>query len=189
MTVPNLITTIRIILAPVFIIYLINKDLELALIVFVVAGISDGVDGLVARLFNQRSRLGSFLDPLADKILLVSAFIALAVAGLLPSWVTVTVISRDILILLGIFILFLYRIEISIKPSLLSKLTTCLQIITVIGALSREMLPFSEGIYFYLYSMTAFVTITSGLHYMHYWFKLMGEGGADGAGGDKGAEK
>jgi cardiolipin synthase len=189
MTVPNLITTVRIILAPVFIIYLINRDLELALMVFVIAGISDGVDGLVARFFNQKSRLGTFLDPLADKILLVSAFIALAVVDLLPSWVTVTVISRDILILLGIMVLFLYRIEINIKPSLLSKLTTCLQIITVIGALSREILPFPKKMYFYLFSATAFITITSGLHYMHFWFKLMGESGTDGKEGKKPTEE
>ena len=147
MTVPNLITTIRIILVPVFIIYLINGEPELALFVFVIAGISDGIDGLVARLFNQKSRLGTLLDPLADKILLISAFVALAIVGLLPSWITVTVISRDILILLGILVLFLYRIEINIKPSLLSKLTTCLQIITVIGTLSKGIFPLPQKAY------------------------------------------
>ncbi len=85
MTVPNLITTIRIILAPVFIIYLINDQFLSALVVFVICVASDGLDGLVARLFNQKSTLGTYLDPLADKILLVSAFITLAVRGYLPS--------------------------------------------------------------------------------------------------------
>lgn len=106
MTVPNLITTIRIILAPVFIIYLINDQFLSALVVFVLCVASDGLDGLVARLFNQKSTLGSYLDPLADKILLVAAFITLSVRGYLPSWLTVLVIARDVMIMLGIFFYF-----------------------------------------------------------------------------------
>ena len=137
MTVPNLITTIRIILAPVFIIYLINDEFILALIVFVLCGLSDGVDGLVARLFNQKSTLGTYLDPLADKIVLVAAFIALSVRHLLPAWLTVLVISRDILILLGVLVLFINKHELNVKPSILSKITTCLQFVTVVIALLR----------------------------------------------------
>jgi cardiolipin synthase len=88
MTIPNLITVSRIILAPVFVIYLINDRLNSALIVFLICMISDGVDGMVARLFNQKSRLGAYLDPLADKILLVTAFVLLGVRGYLPSWLS-----------------------------------------------------------------------------------------------------
>jgi cardiolipin synthase len=176
MTVPNLITTLRIILVPVFVIYLINGDLKLALMVFVVAGISDGIDGLLARLFNQKSRLGAFLDPLADKILLISAFVGLAAVGLLPSWVTVTVISRDILILLGVLVFFLNRMDLTIRPSLLSKITTCFQFFTVLAVLSRHLLSGHTGYFTFLFYATAFFTISSGLHYMHYWFKMMSEG-------------
>lgn len=182
MTVPNLITMIRIILTPVFIIYLINDDFKLALVVFGVCSVSDGVDGLLARTFNQKSTLGTYLDPLADKILLVASFIVLSVRGFLPSWLTVMVISRDILILLGVLVLFLNRLEIKIKPSILSKINTCLQFITIVAVLSKKIF-FSffpaEKVYLYLFYITALFTISSGLHYMHYWFRVLGEGGND----------
>ena len=175
MTVPNLITAIRIILAPIFIIYLINEQFLSALIVFLLCVVSDCVDGLVARIFQQKSRLGVYLDPLADKILLVSSFIVLSVEGFLPSWLTVMVISRDVMILLGVFILFLNGLEFNIRPSIISKINTCLQFITVIAVLSKDYLSYSSEFYFYLFCLTALFTISSGLHYMHYWFRVMGE--------------
>ena len=176
MTVPNLITTIRIILAPVFIIYLIDEQFLLALIVFLLCVISDGLDGMLARLFDQKSRLGTYLDPLADKILLVSAFITLAVGGHLPPWLTVMVIARDVMITLGIFFLFLSRQEFKLQPSIVSKVTTCLQFITVLSVLAKHYLVFPPMFYISVYYLTALFTIISGLHYMHYWFKMMGDG-------------
>ena len=176
MTVPNLITTIRIILAPVFIIYLINEQFLSALIVFILCVVSDGLDGMLARLFDQKSRLGTYLDPLADKILLVAAFITLSVIGYLPSWLTVLVISRDVMIMLGIFFLFFNRLEFKIKPSIVSKVTTCLQFIAVLSVLARDYLVFPSMFYISVYYLTALFTIISGLHYMHYWFKMMGDG-------------
>ncbi|MBN1106835.1 MAG: CDP-alcohol phosphatidyltransferase family protein, partial [Deltaproteobacteria bacterium] len=137
MTVPNLITTIRIILTPVFVIYLIQDAFFSALIVFILCGISDGVDGLVARLFNQKSRLGTYMDPLADKIILATGIVVLAVRGFLPSWLAVTVLARDVLILLGVVVMALNRVELKIRPSIISKITTCLQFLTVIAVLSR----------------------------------------------------
>jgi len=179
MTVPNLITMIRIILAPVFIIYLINDQFISALIVFILCGVSDGVDGMVARLFDQKSRLGTYLDPIADKTLLVAAFIVLAVRGVLPSWLTVLVIARDVMILLGVFVISLHRTELRIKPSVLSKINTCLQFVTVIAVLSKGHLAFPPTVYLSLYYGTALFTISSGLHYMQYWFRVMGEGAAN----------
>ncbi len=108
------------------------------MIIFVMCGVSDGVDGLVERLFNQKSRVGTYLDPLADKIILVSAFIALSIRDFLPSWLTVTVIARDVMILLGVFLLFLNQLEFDIKPSIVSKITTCVQFVVVITVLSEE---------------------------------------------------
>jgi len=176
MTIPNLITSIRIILAPIFVIYLINDRPLSALFIFILAGLSDGLDGLVARLFAQKSKLGSYLDPLADKILLVTAFVILAVKGLVPSWLTVVVISRDILILLGVLILFLNEVDFAIKPSILSKMTTCLQLVAVFVVLSKDYFQFSSQLSFYLFLITGFLTIGSGLHYMRYWFGMMNEG-------------
>lgn len=182
MTVPNLITTIRIILAPIFIIYVINDQLKTALAVFALCCVTDGLDGMVARLFKQKSKLGAYLDPIADKILLVATFVALSVRGLLPPWLTVTVIARDVLIFLGISILFLTRLEFAaIKPSIISKFTTCLQFASVIAVLARgHIFSLPSGAYIALFYLTALFTISSGLHYMHYWFKMMGEGAAVG---------
>jgi len=179
MTIPNLITMVRIILAPVFIIYLINDQFISALIVFVICGVTDGVDGMVARLFNQKSRLGTYLDPIADKTLLVAAFVVLSVRGILPSWLAVLVIARDVMISLGIFVISQYRVDLRIAPSILSKVNTCLQFVTVIAALSRERFFFHPSFYAVLYYVTAVFTISSGLHYMQYWFRVMGEGNAD----------
>lgn len=177
MTIPNLITIIRIILTPLFIICLINDKLTTALIIFIVAGLSDGADGLAARLLEQKTRLGSYLDPLADKILLVAAFVALGVRGIVPTWVTVAVISRDVLILLGVLILFLSKgFFIRIHPSILSKVTTCFQLGTVFIVLAKAQFPCLVYLIDTLFFLTVMMTIGSGLHYMIYWFKMMNEG-------------
>lgn len=175
MTVPNLITTIRIILAPIFVIYIINGELITGLAILIITALSDGIDGLIARLFNQKSRLGAYLDPLADKIILTSAFVSLSVMGLLPSWLTVMVISRDVLIVMGISILFFNGTKIDIHPAISSKITTCLQFLTVILVLSKDFILNLQGYFIYLYYLTAFFTIISFLQYMHQWFDLTGD--------------
>ena len=176
MTIPNLITAIRIILAPVFIIFLINDDLSSALFLFLLCMASDCADGMIARLLNQKSKLGTYLDPLADKLLLVAAFVVLAARGNLPSWLTVMVISRDIMILLGVVVLFLNGFDLSIKPSIISKINTCFQFTTVVAVLSGGNLPLPAAFYLYLYYLTALFTVASGLDYMRYGFQMMGEG-------------
>jgi cardiolipin synthase len=175
MTIPNLITSIRIILAPIFVIYLINDRFLSALVVFIFAGLSDGADGLLARLLHQKSKLGAYLDPLADKILLIAGFVVLSVRGFVPPWLTVTVISRDVLILLGVLILFLNGTKFKIRPSVLSKMTTCLQIGTVLLVLSKKHFQPLSQISDYLFWVTGVFTISSGLHYMSYWFRLIGD--------------
>jgi cardiolipin synthase (CMP-forming) len=172
MTIPNFITIIRIILTPVFVIYIINDKLISGLVVLIVSGLSDGIDGFVARVFNQKSKLGAYLDPLADKIILITAFITLSIRGLLPAWLTVMVISRDIMILMGILILFLNGMKINIKPALSSKITTCLQFISLISALSKDYIPNFDKYGPYLFYLTALFTIISFLQYMFQWFKL-----------------
>ncbi len=175
MTIPNLITCIRIILTPIFIIYLINERFLSALVVFVLAGLTDSADGLIARLFSQKSRLGAFLDPLADKILLIASFITLAIINRVPPWLTVIVISRDVLILLGVLILFLNKTDLVIRPSILSKMTTCLQLATVFVVLSKEQIALFVQFGDYIFWITGLLTISSGLHYMRYWFEMMGD--------------
>ena len=110
MTVPNALTLIRILLTPLLIWLLLDYRLGQALLVFIVAGITDGLDGLIARLFHQKSKLGAYLDPLADKLLLVSSFILLAHLGLIPNWVAVITVSRDMIITLGVVTLMFHHI-------------------------------------------------------------------------------
>ncbi len=172
MTIPNIITMIRILLTPIFVIYLINDELLTGLVILVICGVSDGLDGMIARVFKQKSRLGSYLDPLADKIILVSAFIALSVRGFLPSWLSVVVISRDVLILIGVIFLHLTGVDLKIKPVISSKITTCFQFTTVIAVLAREYLTSFQDYYSCLYYVTALFTIISFLQYLHQWLKM-----------------
>jgi cardiolipin synthase len=174
MTVANLITSIRIILTPIFVIFLINDRFLPALVVFILAGLSDGADGFIARVFNQKTKVGAYLDPLADKILLVAAFVVLSARGSVPVWLGVLVISRDILILLGTLILFLNQSEFNIRPSVLSKMTTCLQLATVFVVLSMNQFQILGAVRDYVFWATGLLTISSGLHYMRYWFRKMG---------------
>lgn len=175
MTIPNLITTLRIILTPIFIIYLLDEQYVAALVVFVICAVSDALDGFLARVLKQKSSLGAFLDPMADKLILVSTFVALSIMGAIPIWLTVIVLSRDVLISLGVAALEIYRVEIRIRPSVLSKVTTCCQFTTVVMVLASKFISLPGGLYDWLFALTAAATIISGLHYMQAWFKMMGE--------------
>ncbi len=175
MTVPNLLTSIRIIFTPIFLIYIINDQITLALVVFLIAGITDALDGFIARVYHQDSKIGAILDPLADKLLVITAFITLPIKRhTIPAWLSAVVISRDILILLGVLILFLNSIKFEVRPSIISKITTCFQLITVISALLSEKIIFFMEIGPYLHLITGVFTTISGLHYMAFWFRLMG---------------
>ncbi|MFN2366306.1 MAG: CDP-alcohol phosphatidyltransferase family protein, partial [Desulfurivibrionaceae bacterium] len=99
MNVPNSITLIRIFLVPIMLYFLIEGDKRSALIVFVAAALSDGLDGFFAKILHQKTRLGAFLDPIADKFLLSTSFIVLAILGLAPTWLAIMAVSRDLLIM------------------------------------------------------------------------------------------
>ena len=145
-----------------------------ALYVFIIAGLTDAFDGLVARIWNQKSGIGAILDPLADKFLIITAFITLPIKRhTIPAWLSTIVISRDILILLGVLILFLNSIKFQVKPSITSKLTTCFQLVTVVSALLSEKIIFFMDIGPYLHIITAMLTVISGLQYMALWFRLL----------------
>ena len=189
MTIPNVITAFRIILTPLFVIYLINDRLNYALVIFLICMISDGIDGMVARLFNQKSRLGAYLDPLADKTLLVTAFVLLGMRGYLPTWLTVTAIARDVMILLGVMVFHLNRLEIRIRQSAVSKINTCFQFITLSVVLLKGFVLLPSAIYEALYYITAALTIISGLHYMQYGLRTMGEGTGNSVGRGERREK
>jgi cardiolipin synthase len=169
MNIPNFLSLLRIILVPVIVIFLIQGSYTKALIVFVIAGLTDALDGALARLLNKQTKLGSFLDPLADKILLSTSFIALAIFSLIPSWLAVIVISRDFMILLGIVILSMMSVVYEIKPVFISKITTTLQIATIFFALLLKTFTYNIISYDWIIIlswMTATFTIISGLIYI-----------------------
>ncbi len=164
--IPNILTLVRILLTPFFVILLLKNLYTYALLVFTLAGISDALDGFIARVFNQKTVMGAYLDPIADKLLLAASFISLAILELIPAWLTVIVISRDILIVIGMAVFSITNIEITIKPSLVSKFTTGAQLGTVCLTLVNihvSHLSWIEPIAFWL---TAGLTTLSGLHYL-----------------------
>lgn len=173
MNIPNLISLARILLVPLLAIFLLEEKYHYALLVFIVAGISDGLDGFLARLLNQQTRLGAILDPIADKALLVTAFVILAVLGVIPAWLTVLVVSRDLIIIVGFAILFLSERRIKIAPTYTSKLTTVFQLLTVVYLLGIEYLLPLLFLHDYLIAATAFLTMLSGAHYLVIGFRLL----------------
>lgn len=172
---PNILSIARIIIVPLFIILLIDHRFGGALLIFMAAAVSDAVDGLLARLLHQRTVLGSYLDPVADKLLSASSFITLAILNILPGWLAVIVISRDVIISLGIMILFLTSHPFEIKPSLASKLTTVFQLLTVAFALfSKYASPIPLLVNFLIWG-TMLTTAISGLQYIVKGIRLFNQ--------------
>jgi cardiolipin synthase len=171
--IPNLLTIVRILLAPLFVILLLKDLFGLALVIFAIAGISDALDGFIARYYNQRTALGAYLDPIADKILLSSAFISLAVLKIIPSWLAVIVISRDVLIFIGIAVFTLTEKSYKVKPSIVSKCTTAIQIITIFITLLHVNIAGLITLREILYWITAGLTIISGFHYIYIGMNIL----------------
>ena len=173
LTFPNLLTILRIVLTPIFAICLISHAYKTAFWIFVAAGVSDGLDGFIARVFGQKSELGAYLDPIADKLLISTAFIILAAVRFIPSWLTVIVIARDILILFGIALLFITNHNVEIRPSFLSKITTVAQLLTVFIVLLKPYIPEVVVTHSLLFIFAAIMTILSGFQYIYRWLKIL----------------
>jgi len=175
LTIPNLITLARILLTPLFIIFLIQGQYRKGLIVFLLAGLSDMLDGLVARRWHQKSPLGAYLDPLADKLLMSSSFITLSISHVIPPWLTVVVFSRDLTLALGVAIFRLADLPLIISPTWLGKWTTTLQIFTVLMALVGKIWPLPPLLFIALFWLTGLVTALSGIHYVYRALRLIGQ--------------
>ncbi len=172
---PNFLSLVRILLIPLLIILLINGAHFWALVIFMIAGLTDAADGMLARLMQQRTIIGAYLDPLADKLLSGSSFICLAILGLIPGWLTVLVISRDIIILGGLLILFIISRIPKIQPTLASKITTFFQLLTIVLVLFAQIAPFSSLLLKILIWTTGVLTIFSGLQYVKKGIEIFGQ--------------
>lgn len=168
MNIPNLFTLLRLVLVPVIVILLIQGAYAKAFAAFFVAALTDAFDGFLARMLNKQSAIGAYLDPIADKALLISSFVTLAVVKAIPSWLAVIVISRDLIILLGISILFIMSVSVEIRPLFVSKVTTAFQLATILAALAGRAFPalLPESILAVLCWVTALLTIISGIKYL-----------------------
>jgi len=170
MNLANILTIIRIFLVPLFIISIgYNKPL-LALSIFAIAGLTDALDGYIARRFNQETLLGKILDPIADKFLLVSSFIFIYNSNFevrMPFWYVVIVISRDIFILLGSLVIYLIKGNLKIEPSIFGKATTFFQIVSIITILVANIIPIDKHIIDGTIYISSIFTILSALTYLN----------------------
>jgi cardiolipin synthase len=177
MNVPNALTILRILSVPVFVIFLLYDHLFIALLIFIGAGITDGLDGWIARVYHQRTTIGAYLDPVADKLMLISAFIVLAALGIIPRWLTVIVIARDVIILLGILVLHVTSHQVEIKPIFMGKASTVLQLAAIAWSLLTPFSVVMKSIFPAIIWVTAGSTTLSGLYYIYIGTKYLNEQG------------
>ncbi|MFO1034947.1 MAG: CDP-alcohol phosphatidyltransferase family protein [Hyphomicrobiales bacterium] len=171
---PNLITILRILLVPLAVNFLIDRAFAAALVVFIVAGVSDGVDGYIARRFNLQSELGAYLDPLADKALLVSIYVTLAFQGLMPTWLAIVVVTRDVLIVGAVLLAWVMDRPMSMKPFWISKLNTVAQIVFAVLLLATLAAGWQDDrLILASAAVVGFLTTASGLTYMRFWVRHM----------------
>ena len=183
-TIPNLISIARLLLVPLTIWLIVSDDPVTAFWIFVIAGVSDGVDGFLARQFNMRSDLGAYLDPLADKALLVSIYVTFAVLGDIPVWVTILVVSRDVLIVGAVLLSWVVGQPIEMHPRAVSKANTVAQI--VLAGIVLGDLAFPVDLSVFTRTMVVVVgllTVASMLVYVVDWLRHMGTGDESAGGG------
>lgn len=171
LNIPNMISVARIFSVPVMVWLILLHRLDLAFWVFLAAGISDGLDGYLAKVMKTRTTLGAYLDPIADKIMLVSTFITLGVQELIPLWLVIMVVSRDIAIVLGAGLIEFLTGNLKMSPNFSSKVNTTVQIILVTSILGVHGFEF-DTIAPYLIMLvyaTALTTLLSGVIYLYQW--------------------
>jgi cardiolipin synthase len=171
LTAANQLTLLRMLLIPAFVILIIYGQLGWALAVFVAAGVTDGLDGLIARLTGQRTRLGAWLDPMADKLLLVTTFVVLTWPGLglanrLPVWLTILIITRDVVIVLTVAIVNLAIGPRTFRPSVFGKIATATYILTAVAAMLFNYLRYHSAIVTAFVWASLAITLVSGIHYI-----------------------
>lgn len=178
----NSVTLGRVFLIPVIFWLMISGHMQWAAVTFVVAGASDAVDGYLAKNFDQQTTLGAYLDPMADKLLIVSVYIALGTAGHLPLWLVIGVVSRDILIVLGVLLLRVVGQPLTIRPLIVSKANTAAQIVLAATVLGDEGFGLGLGwVRTALVWITGILTLLSLAGYIKEWLRLMSGDGAAGA--------
>jgi len=179
LTLPNFLTLLRIIAVPVFLILVSNHHYAPALVIFLAAGITDTIDGVIARVMDSKSALGASLDPLADKLLLVSSFLILTWLGAIPPWLMILVLTRDAVILTGYLAIYFVSTPIEVNPTPVSKVNTFMEMLTVgfaLTSLARPDIPMAQTNLVTWYLTGTTITI-SGVHYVYsglLWYERQG---------------
>lgn len=174
MSIPNLITLARILLVPVLVWAIASDAMRIAFWLFVAAGLSDAIDGFLAKRFGMATELGAYLDPLADKAMIVSIYVALAIAGAIPIWLVILVVSRDIMIVSAVILSWLVDKPVRLKPLTVSKLNTVAQILLVAVALASRGYQFdAEPFLSLLMALVAALTLVSMAFYVAEWTRHM----------------
>jgi cardiolipin synthase (CMP-forming) len=169
---PNAISTLRIVLIAPILYYVVRDRHDLALVLFFIAGFSDGLDGYLAKRFDWHTRLGALLDPVADKLLVAGSFITLAATGLMPLWLAIVVVFRDVVIVGGATAYHFLIKPVEGEPSTVSKINTVLEMFFVLFLLSRAAHGWPDDITIVVLGSGVFVTvIISGLDYVLSWSK------------------
>lgn len=171
---PNLITLARLVLAPLAVSMIVSQRYVEAFVIFVAAGVSDAVDGFIAKRFHLQSELGAYLDPLADKALLISIFVTLAIVGVVHPALAILIVSRDLMILFGILIAWLLGKPVTIKPAWVGKFTTAAQIAFAAFVLGARAADLDPGLLLYVGEwVVAVATMLSFGLYAGQWFEHM----------------
>ncbi|MFQ5666459.1 MAG: CDP-alcohol phosphatidyltransferase family protein [Candidatus Binatia bacterium] len=179
LTLPNFLTLLRIVAIPAFLILVSNHRYAAGLVLFMAAGVTDTVDGVLARLTNAKSELGATMDPLADKLLLLSSFVVLAWLDAIPSWLLILVLTRDVVILSGYLVIYFVNTPMEIDPTFVGKLNTFCEMFAIgfaLLALARPDMPMAtiNLVTWYLTGATATI---SGVHYVYsglLWYQRQG---------------
>ena len=182
--IPNGLTLIRLLAVPIMVWLLLEGDVGVAFWVLVMSGLTDLVDGALARAWRVESRVGRVIDPLADKALIVTAFITLAKTGLLANWLVVIVVARDIMIVGGVLLLYTMRINVQTQPTVISKMNTATQILLLVTVMApfglpdalSELMPLAAPLYGLTTAVAVLTLISGGIYFIRGWRMLGGSG-------------
>lgn len=175
MNLPNAITIIRVLLIPLFLYKVIQGEMIFATVVYLTAAISDGLDGFIARVWHLQTKVGTFLDPMADKLLITTSYFTLSVLKIIPLWLALAVISRDIIIVSGSLLVYLMKNELTIRPQPIGKVTTFFQFSYILLVLIQTStdIPSLSNLYGPMVLITGALTIISGAVYILDGLKVL----------------
>jgi cardiolipin synthase len=180
LSIPNLITLARILIVPIVVWAIASGEWELAFILFLLAGVSDAVDGFLAKRFGMTSELGAYLDPLADKTLIVAIYVSLGITGAIPRWIVILVVSRDLMIVAAVILSWLMNRPVEMKPLTISKFNTVAQILfacVVLGSLAFKIN--AEPLVTAVMVAVAILTLLSIAYYLAEWARHMNSAESD----------